>query len=130
MSNHFESGSTSGAGGGHLNAWLEHCPRRGPLPTSHGQSCRDAGAAGSRADFYSHTLLLRPQRQFHVTSFRKVTEGSLMHSTLLRVPSLGDHDLRQWATDDKNHEPNLWGAGRGAGEDDEEEAGRQHLAAR
>lgn len=50
-----------------------------------------------------------------MTSFQKVTEGSLMQTiNPLRVTPLGDHDLRQWVTGDKNHKPHLWGAGQAA----------------
>lgn len=41
----------------------------------------------------------------------------------LRVTPLGDHDLRQWVTGDKNHKPHLRGAGQEAVEEDEKPAG-------
>ena len=41
----------------------------------------------------------------------------------LRVSPLGDHDLRQWVTGDKNHKLHLWGAGQEAVEEDEKPAG-------
>ena len=64
------------------------------------------------------------QQNFQVTSFQKVTEGSLMQTiNPLRVSSLGGHDLRQWVTSDKNHKPHLWGAGQEAVQEDEKPAG-------
>lgn len=122
-------------GGGHLNTPLESpgstIPQRSPQPTSRGQSCREHGLPlGPKSGFLSHTKLLNPTNS-QVTSFQKVTEGSLTQTiNPLRVSSLRGRDLRQCVTDDKNHKPNLWGAGWEAGEEDKKPAGSRtwHMA--